>query len=1339
MRRSLLSLLVLLTAFPLSAAITGVVVNGDGQPVAGAKVSIFAPESIEARRERLVSNAPDRKPIASMTPGSKGTFTFDSPKDEPVVELDIEANGFAPEALRLLADDDAGAVALTPAAPRLGTITAAGKPVAGATVIWMGDTADVITRTDAQGHYSVPDPAKWANHLTVIHPDFAVLQEVMRPNAVKLDHSLEEGVRVTGRVVAQDGKTPVAKADLRIDDLPLATTGDDGTFTISAAPANWEEIEARGGNAGGLRARAGKGALSIRMAPLAVISGSVSDAKSRLPLVDAEVRLLPESQMGGRIRGRGLFGPFGSQVFGAALTDSKGRFTLTVVPGRYTLAAAYPGSEISHASVSVTAGQTANRTLWATANARVSGTIVDEARRPLAGARVAFRDANRGGRFMIVMGGRTSPDLAAISGPDGRFSLRNVTPDTDVRLDATRKGFPSAESATLHLASGERKSGIMMTIVQGVALSGKVTDPDGRPLSGVAVRPVQSEGGGMRGFAVRRVIMTMTFSDDDDIVKTGSDGTFTVHVKPGTYDIVFKREGFATKTLRGEAINATTEPVSVKLDPGVEISGRVTRSGAGVEGVAVNAISEDANANTVTAGDGSFTLTDLTPGSMMLNVRKPDEFIQQNRPVTAPARDVVIDLPPGGRITGHVLDKNSHAPVTSFQAGISGERSGGGMVIMMPPMLKTFTNDDGSFTLEHVPPGPTQVVVTAAGYTTQRIPGLNVENGKALPDLEVDMESGANLSGRVTGPDGGPLSGVSVRFDQGATRVISFGTGPSNATTDPDGQYTIDSLEPGDKTFTFSKQGYVSETRDVNVTGTDTRLDVQLSTGLTVSGTVVTEAGVPVADASVGAFSASDGSFSRQTRTDSNGSFQFSGLAPGHYSMVASKQGLAQGRLNDFDVSAGAPARIVMKIGGTITGHVSGLTDAELRQAIVTATSTNGNASADVDAGGNYRIDGAPSGSVRVSARTSAAFAGEMKMSAPKTVQIDPGSSAQVDIDFTSNTVVRGRVTQNGQPMAGAIVTFFPNGSGAQTAASGTTDNDGTYQISGLQDGTYNVSVRDMSRVVGFSSNYTVSGSGTYDIDIKSVSVRGRVLDSSTGAPVPGAQVELRQNGAGGPMSSRVAQTDPSGAFVVDNVQNGAYTAIAQKDGYGQQTRTFTVADVPPDDLELKIARSDGVTLRVVDERDSRLLSANVTRVIDAQGNNVQDMGGFRFGGGPTPIKLNLAPGQYTVTVMAMGYAPRVVTVTSPSTQTIALTAGVTLTLRSAANASRRVRLVGSDGTVFPRGIDGIFGIDAAPATVTLSNVAPGNYTLQVLDPAGNIAKSIPVTVVAGQDNVMDV
>src|SRR6202011_3531962 len=135
-----------------------------------------------------------------------------------------------------------------------------------------------------------------------------------------------------------------------------------------------------------------------------------------------------------------------------------------------------------------------------------------------------------------------------------------------------------------------------------------------------------------------------------------------------------------------------------------------------------------------------------------------------------------------------------------------------------------------------------------------------------------------------------------------------------------------------------------------------------------------------------------------------------------------------------------------------------------------------------------------PTGTVRVSARTGRGPGGG-KSSPVQSVPVDPGSSVQVDIQFKTSTVISGRVTRNGQPLPNVMVMFNPRNAQSQTQASGTADNNGAYQISGLDDGSYSVGVIDIDRSNAFSSTYDVHGSGNYDIDIKTATLRGRVID----------------------------------------------------------------------------------------------------------------------------------------------------------------------------------------------------------------------------------------------------
>jgi large repetitive protein len=1327
MRARIFAALALLTAFPALASITGTVMTRDGQPLAGAKVSIFSFESAEARRARLFAATADRTPLASTTTSAKGAFTLDSPK-EPVVSIRVDAAGYAPHTTDIERDEESLVFALSSAPVKQGTITANGKPLANARVVWLGQDGEFIATTDANGRYSAPDPTRWAGRVVVHHPDFAVLDQTRGAKPLDLSLTLDAGDTVSGKIVNSDG-SPVAKASIILDSWPVAVTGEDGTFTVPHAPKKWESIEAHSGDRMAVHSREGKSSMTLKLATGASISGVVRDPRQQA-VAGATVSL--PSNVPGR-PGRG--------AVASTLTDAKGNYSIAGIrPGAYQIVASHPAFSVSPTNVSLTAGARIQKPLVATPRARISGTVLDEDKHGVAAASLNAETVSRDPmglpRNMRRMMAGLPIAQGAFSGPDGRFSLRTDN-DGDIEVGAAKKGYPSAKTSTLHLTPGEKKSGVTITMPRGIAINGRVTDNAGKPLSGVAVAPGEQEGGGVPG-GVRRMISAVMRGggEDEDIVRTGSDGRFVTRVKEGTYDVSFKREGYSVKTVRGVAVNATAKPMEVTLEPGVEITGRVTRGGNPVEGVTVIVASMDSPSMSATGPDGRFSVADLNPGPYMVMFNKQDDFIQQMRNVTAPARDLSIDLPAGGRVSGRVVDKSTHQPVTSFNAGVSTARLGGGMQFATPPMLKSFTSDDGSFTLDNVPTGTAVVVASAPGYTTARQSNVTVEEGKTVENIELALETGVRLSGHVTDSQGSGLSGVTVRPDSGgggvAMRIVRAdgGADATTAVTDGNGDYSIDQLEPGTKSFSFTREGYLPSTKSVELTGREARLDAQLSSGVRVSGVVVTDSGVPVPDADIRATSALTGSGGfRATKTDAAGGFSFDGLAPGHYSFTASKNGYADGTLTDYDVSSNAPLRIALKTGGVIYGHVTGVAAADISKVTVVARNNNGNSDAAVDGAGNYRIEGAPTGTVRVNAELMRGF-GEMRSSDPKTIDVAPGGSVQVDIDFNTNTIVRGRVTRDGTPLAGANVSFFPNDrAGAQVQVS--TDEAGNYTAGGLSDGTYSVMVLDTQRFSPFSTKYDVRGSSTFDIEIRTSALRGRVMEAGSGDPVANARVQLRskESGIGGMIATRGANTDTSGNFTIDSVSPGTYTVTADKDGYGNDVRDVSVTDSGAAPLELSIAKNDGVTLRVVDGRDGQPLNPAVI-VFNAAGQNVYESL-FRGATGDS-TKLTLAPGQYRANIAAMGYAPRTVTFASPSTQTVALTPGGTIEVKAKNNdPARRARLIDASGNVYSRP----FGMDATypiPGTANMiTNVAPGTYQVQVLS-GGTVVNTVTVTVVEG-------
>ena len=384
---------------------------------------------------------------------------------------------------------------------------------------------------------------------------------------------------VNGRVVAEDGQTPVADAQISVDGWPAGKSGADGTFAIAHAQKDWAAVDARIGNR--IAQRAHTASANLKLAKGGTISGSVRDVKSQLPVAGARVAAAHTGRF--NIRDAAL----------DAITDAKGNFTLSpLAAGTYDLRPDRPGFNINGAqSVTVKAADSVQKALYATARARISGSVVDEDKRPVAAAHLNTRATARGDMFSFnFMPGRGNLS-DGYSAPDGHFVLRDVDVDSDLQVDALKRGYPGGKSASMKLAPGEKKSGVMITIPRGVAVTGRVTDKDHKPLSGVGVEATESANDAMGG--MRRMVIANMQQRTDDTYRTGSDGTFSIRVKEGTYDLNFKREGYSAKSVRGTKVDANTKPIDVVLEPGVEISGRVTRGGAGVEGVNIRAMSQD--------------------------------------------------------------------------------------------------------------------------------------------------------------------------------------------------------------------------------------------------------------------------------------------------------------------------------------------------------------------------------------------------------------------------------------------------------------------------------------------------------------------------------------------------------------------------------------------------------------------------------------------------------------------------------------------------------------------------------------------------------------------------
>src|SRR5262245_51516728 len=219
-----LVLILVLAGGRADAEVTGRVLSPDGRPVGGAVVAALAPETTDARSPRLVQGK-ERPTAATATTGIDGSFRLAAA--DGVVAIGARRDGFAP-AVALAQSGAPLTLTLRPAPTRRGRVTAAGRPVANALVVLLSSStfeepAELVTRSDADGRYEVPEPARWAEQIVVVHEAFALL--AVGPGsagawAKALNPQLAPGVALEGRVIDAKGRGGLGGLAIWVDGWP---------------------------------------------------------------------------------------------------------------------------------------------------------------------------------------------------------------------------------------------------------------------------------------------------------------------------------------------------------------------------------------------------------------------------------------------------------------------------------------------------------------------------------------------------------------------------------------------------------------------------------------------------------------------------------------------------------------------------------------------------------------------------------------------------------------------------------------------------------------------------------------------------------------------------------------------------------------------------------------------------------------------------------------------------------------------------------------------------------------------------------------------------------------
>jgi hypothetical protein len=403
-----------------------------------------------------------------------------------------------------------------------------------------------------------------------------------------------------------------------------------------------------------------------------------------------------------------------------------------------------------------------------------------------------------------------------------------------------------------------------------------------------------------------------------------------------------------------------------------------------------------------------------------------------------------------------------------------------------------------------------------------------------------------------------------------------------------------------------------------------------------VSGQVIGFDGAPVSGARVRLGPGGSPRDARETMTGQEGSFRFEGVQDGSYELWAEAEGFAGSEARLAAQVAGQPlVGIELRLleGSALTGQVLGLEAALLPEVFLQARGPEGERrGVATDGEGFYRFENVAPGSWTVTASLSTSG---RQVTERTTIAAD-ATETRLDLEFPRGLGLGGHVIQGDLPLAGVRVSA--RGVDVQSSGQVETDQDGRFDLEGLEPGSYRISVVDWSDALSHEESVSLQQDTEITIEIPVARITGRVVEAASEAAIAGATVSLApENGgaaAGRPSFGAVSRTD--GTFEMERVGDGSYRLTAVKDGYA--TATLVVRVTGGRDLsgqEIALDSTEGLILDLGLAGGGHPSSVRVA-VLDA-GGIVVSHGSHPTGEGGR-VRLDTVPaGYWTVVVSAAG------------------------------------------------------------------------------------------------------
>jgi protocatechuate 3,4-dioxygenase beta subunit len=790
-------------------------------------------------------------------------------------------------------------------------------------------------------------------------------------------------------------------------------------------------------------------------------------------------------------------------------------------------------------------------------------------------------------------------------GKNGAFELLGLPPRSSYQLRIESDLWCDFDESNIEVKAGEITR-IEAKLTPGASVTGRIVDAEGVGISGVPVEltcdPIES--GWHR-----------------QAMQTEAKGQFHFHgIVAGEVTLkASKQDSLAVEKELGTMYPGERRlDVSLLLDDGLAISGVVQWPGGLPAAGAAIAVDQQRETRGVLFGfndtkseraaeDGSFRITGLEDSPCVVrataratrprDVKRAEERAKEGKApklrrrgatykvkledVNPGTSGLTLVLEKGDSVSGRVLDDRGE-PLHRFMISARPETEGAGDLDADDGFNRLVVSLDGEFTIDGLRDGTWTISARTTGHA-----GSNsvVITSPGAADVELVAPRLAEVHGLVRDALGAPVSGATVWIanasdgEEIGPRSWRGGFGGGEATTDEEGRFEAKDIPPGSKDVSAGIDGSANSlpVRVEVKPGSETAgVICYLREAARLTGEVHSAAG-GVAERRIRIRGVEGVSYSRDTRTDSTGHFEMTGLNPGTYELsLEAKQRsgddwqLRQALSHSVKVNLkegehahvllGAPPSNPIRVRGRVSSGGEPVIDAVVICRAIGehegkgAARTGGDGEYEITLGeeGRYRFEVGEAGSDRLD------FTRDVPL------------RDEVVIDFELPTAsIEGVVRdEKGEPKSRCRVELEYEGAGEEKDGAGSrrsdeTDDDGRYRLAHLRPGVYQLRVTSRQwRSWPGSSGPALGtviledleiGAGEvksgldFDLEVGG-SVTGVVLGTD-GLPSRGARVHILTESGRSVQGRSSARSGKGGRFECEGLATGRYLVKAKKEG----------------------------------------------------------------------------------------------------------------------------------------------------------------------------------------------